>query len=199
MSCWKGRLQQGWGVFGQARWKKDWVKVSSELAQDRRAWSASVRDVVNAIGDASSIRPGWLPTQVQVSMQVWSLFQNFATRIRKADLLWRARTRTLHNLERMNSQAWRNKKETGVLAQSSRKLIVCGYEATTDPVEWQSAETLNEPRRQPLNLLQTNFTVVHYYNNFVPLRNCVKLHEVVLFHQVHNRRQKSFSSSFVQF
>ncbi len=24
-------------VFGHARWRKDWVKVSSELAQDRRA------------------------------------------------------------------------------------------------------------------------------------------------------------------
>ncbi len=50
-------------VFGHARWRKDWVKVSSELAQDRRAWSASVRDVVNAIGDAGSTRPGWMPTQ----------------------------------------------------------------------------------------------------------------------------------------
>ncbi len=45
-------------VFGHARWRKDWVKVSSELAQDRRAWNASVRDVVNAIGDAGSTRPG---------------------------------------------------------------------------------------------------------------------------------------------
>ncbi len=36
----------------------DWVNVSSELAQDRRAWNASVRDVVNAIGDAGSTRPG---------------------------------------------------------------------------------------------------------------------------------------------
>ncbi len=34
-------------VFGHARWRKDWVNVSSELAQDRRAWSASFRDVVN--------------------------------------------------------------------------------------------------------------------------------------------------------
>ncbi len=42
----------------QARWRKDWVKVSSELAQDRRAWSASVQNVVNAVGDAGSIRPG---------------------------------------------------------------------------------------------------------------------------------------------
>ncbi len=39
-------------VFVHARWRKDWVKVSIELAQDRRAWGASVRDVVNAIGDA---------------------------------------------------------------------------------------------------------------------------------------------------
>ncbi len=45
-------------VFDHARWRKDWVKVSNELAQDRRAWSASVRDVVNAIGDTGSPRPG---------------------------------------------------------------------------------------------------------------------------------------------
>ncbi len=53
-------------VFGHTRWRKDWAKDSSELAQDRRAWSASVRDVVNAICDAGSTRPGWMPTQVQV-------------------------------------------------------------------------------------------------------------------------------------
>ncbi len=45
-------------VFDHARWGKDWVKVSRELTQDRRAWNASVRDVVNAIGDAGSTRPG---------------------------------------------------------------------------------------------------------------------------------------------
>ncbi len=45
-------------IFGHARWRKDCVKVSIELAHDRRAWSASVRDVVNAIGGAGSIRPG---------------------------------------------------------------------------------------------------------------------------------------------
>ncbi len=36
-------------VFGHARWRKDWVKVSSELTQDRLAWGASIRDVVNSI------------------------------------------------------------------------------------------------------------------------------------------------------
>ncbi len=56
-------------VFGHARWRKDWVKVSSELAQDCRAWSASVRDVANAIGDAGSTHPGLMPTQVQVVQQ----------------------------------------------------------------------------------------------------------------------------------
>ncbi len=45
-------------VFGHARRRKDWVKVSSELAKDCRAWSASVRDVVNAIGNAGSTRLG---------------------------------------------------------------------------------------------------------------------------------------------
>ncbi len=54
-------------VPGHARGRKDWVTVSSELAQDRWAWSASVWDVVNAIGDAGSTRPEWMLTQVQVS------------------------------------------------------------------------------------------------------------------------------------
>ncbi len=44
-------------VFGHARWIEGWVKVSSEPATDRRAWSVSVRDVVNAIGDAGSTPP----------------------------------------------------------------------------------------------------------------------------------------------
>ncbi len=33
------------------------VKVSSELAQDRRAWGTSVSDVVNWIGDTGPTRP----------------------------------------------------------------------------------------------------------------------------------------------
>ncbi len=41
-----------------ARWRNDWEKVSSELAKDHRVWNAPVRDVVNAIGDAGSTRPG---------------------------------------------------------------------------------------------------------------------------------------------
>ncbi len=45
-------------VFGYARWRKAWAKVPSELAQDRRAWSASVRDGVNSNGDGGSTRPG---------------------------------------------------------------------------------------------------------------------------------------------
>ncbi len=39
------------------QWRKDLVKVSSELAQDRRARSVSVRDVVKVIGVAGSTRP----------------------------------------------------------------------------------------------------------------------------------------------
>ncbi len=42
-------------VFGHARWRKDWVKeLPSELAQGRRVWSASVRDVVYSIADTST-------------------------------------------------------------------------------------------------------------------------------------------------
>ncbi len=45
-------------VFGHAQWRTDWVEVCIELAQVWRAWSDSVRDVDNAIGDAGSIHPG---------------------------------------------------------------------------------------------------------------------------------------------
>ncbi len=46
------------------------VEVSSELAQDCRAWDASIRDVVNSIGDTDSARPGWTSPQVQVEILV---------------------------------------------------------------------------------------------------------------------------------
>ncbi len=29
-------------VFGFAQWRKDWVKVSSELTQDRRTWDGQL-------------------------------------------------------------------------------------------------------------------------------------------------------------
>ncbi len=45
-------------VFGYARRRNDMVEVSSELAQDCRAWDAPIRDVVNSIGDTGSSRPG---------------------------------------------------------------------------------------------------------------------------------------------
>ncbi len=35
-------------------WKNDWVKITNELAQERRAWGASLRDVVNSTGDTGS-------------------------------------------------------------------------------------------------------------------------------------------------
>ncbi len=44
-------------VFGYARWRKDWMKVSSGLAQERRAWSASV-DTAGTIQSARNQRAG---------------------------------------------------------------------------------------------------------------------------------------------
>ncbi len=43
--------------FGCARWRRDRMKVSSELTQDRRAWGASIRDAVNSIGGVGAIHP----------------------------------------------------------------------------------------------------------------------------------------------
>ncbi len=51
----------GLRIADYARWGKGWMKAPNELAQDRRAWSATVRDVVNWIGDAGSTHPGWMP------------------------------------------------------------------------------------------------------------------------------------------
>ncbi len=45
-------------VFGNARWRKDWVKVSRELVPDRRAWSASMRDEACSVGGVGSTLPG---------------------------------------------------------------------------------------------------------------------------------------------
>ncbi len=36
-------------VVGTRRWNKEWASLAMDLAQDRRAWWATVRDAVNAI------------------------------------------------------------------------------------------------------------------------------------------------------
>ncbi len=38
------------------RWNKEWALVAMDLAQDRHAWSAAVRDAVHAM-DADYSRP----------------------------------------------------------------------------------------------------------------------------------------------
>ncbi len=64
MKAWATTLKEyleplsGQLVLGYSRWRKDWVNVSGELAQDRQGWGASVRDVINSIGDVSSTRSG---------------------------------------------------------------------------------------------------------------------------------------------
>ncbi len=40
-------------VVGIRRWNKEWASLAMDLAQDRRAWSAAVRDAVTAM-DADS-------------------------------------------------------------------------------------------------------------------------------------------------
>ncbi len=44
-------------------------EISSEVAQDRPTWSASVRDLAKSIGDAASTRPGRMLTQIQVNVK----------------------------------------------------------------------------------------------------------------------------------
>ncbi len=45
----------GPAVVGIGRWSREWASLAMDLAQDRRAWSAAVRDAVNAM-DADSAR-----------------------------------------------------------------------------------------------------------------------------------------------
>ncbi len=47
----------GPAVVGIRRWNKEWASLAMDLAQDRRAWSAAVRDAVAAM-DADSARAG---------------------------------------------------------------------------------------------------------------------------------------------
>ncbi len=44
-------------VCGLRRWTREWPVICTEMVQDRRAWSAIVRDAVNAL-EAGQIRPG---------------------------------------------------------------------------------------------------------------------------------------------
>ncbi len=44
-------------IYGLRRWNREWPVICTEVAQDRRAWSAIVRDAVNALEAASADRP----------------------------------------------------------------------------------------------------------------------------------------------
>ncbi|MDY6930075.1 MAG: reverse transcriptase family protein [Pseudomonadota bacterium] len=45
-------------VHGLRPWNRNWLQLSVDFAQNRSAWAAAVRDVVNGREEASSIRPG---------------------------------------------------------------------------------------------------------------------------------------------
>lgn len=51
-------LISGPATYGLRSWNNSWLQHSVGLAQDRRAWAAAVRDVVNLREEASSFRPG---------------------------------------------------------------------------------------------------------------------------------------------
>jgi len=42
--------------YGVQRWRRDWLQRTQELANDRRAWAATIRDLVN--NEADSTPPG---------------------------------------------------------------------------------------------------------------------------------------------
>jgi len=45
----------GQHIDGVQRWKRDWLQLAQELANDRRAWTAAIRDLLN--NEADSIPP----------------------------------------------------------------------------------------------------------------------------------------------
>ncbi len=101
-------------VFGHVRWRKDLIKVSSELAQDLRTWSASVQDVVNSISDDSWTRPGWMPTQVKVGSYVeekaWYHSSNRKSSIRtiKKRNSWAGSLNLIHFNKEFNQFQWQS-------------------------------------------------------------------------------------------
>ncbi len=42
--------RSGQRAFGYAQWKKDWVKVSGELSQDRQAWELDPNRFIDCVG-----------------------------------------------------------------------------------------------------------------------------------------------------
>ena len=55
-------------VVGLRRWNRDWLAISSVLAQDHRTWATMVRDAVLAWEEVGSTRPGRKPIQVKSSL-----------------------------------------------------------------------------------------------------------------------------------
>ena len=45
-------------IYGLRRWNNEWVKISKELANNRQAWSAFIRDHIEAMEGAGSTHPG---------------------------------------------------------------------------------------------------------------------------------------------
>ncbi len=63
LKTWSGTIKKdlalldGPRVYGLRRWNRGGPWIGIEMAQDRRAWSAAVRDVMNAL-EAGQLRPG---------------------------------------------------------------------------------------------------------------------------------------------
>ncbi len=55
LKTWSGTIKEdlallgGPRVYGLRRWNQEWPPICIEMAQGRRAWSAAVRDAVNAL------------------------------------------------------------------------------------------------------------------------------------------------------
>ncbi len=65
LKTWSTTLKEDLQPPSGPRKRKDWAKVSCELAQDRRVWVASTWDVANSIANNSWSRPGRTPRRVQ--------------------------------------------------------------------------------------------------------------------------------------
>ncbi len=55
-------LHRGSRVYGLRRLNWKWPSICIEMAQDRRVWSATMRDAINAL-EAGKLRSGWSPLQ----------------------------------------------------------------------------------------------------------------------------------------
>ncbi len=160
----------GMRIFGYIRRRND----SRELPQDRRACGATIRSVLNSIGDAGSTHPGWMLLQVQVgkclsNSMPWEWLgillrpQHNLANWQKTFVIWKPRTRSgltndiytwfewyLNSIVSLfwdSASLWPNYHDLG---RSLWKNKTYNFKALLSQVSWSKELVIKSPRQSAL-------------------------------------------------